>query len=409
MIDKRYLTAQEAAEALGISMPTLYAYVSRGLIRSEPLDQGKRTKRYRAEDVQKLKNRKEQRHNPAKVVEGALHWGVPLLESALTLIADSQFYYRGYDAVKLARTHSVEQVATLIWTGTLPTDSPALFGPASGRLPARCQAIRRQLVDLPAMEAMQTLLPLAAVDDVSAYDFRPAAVAQTGAHLVRMLTAIAAGQETADSGVAETLQQSWVPHQPPAVQLLKQALILCADHELNVSSFTARCVASARATPYQVVIGGLAALQGARHGRVTERVEAFLAEVGSPERAKAVIAGRLKRGETIPGFGHPLYPAGDPRGRMLLEICQAAYPDSAVIRLTTAISEAVQAVRGEAATLDFGLVTLARALQLPPGAPITLFALGRTIGWIGHAIEQYALEQIIRPRARYTGEPAGVE
>ncbi|MCB0155826.1 MAG: citrate synthase, partial [Anaerolineae bacterium] len=246
----------------------------------------------------------------------------------------------------------------------------------------------------------------AAAENLSAYDFRPAAVAQTGAHLLRMLTTIAAGQETAEAGVAETLQQSWAPHKPEAVELIKQALILCADHELNVSSFTARCVASARATPYQVVIGGLAALQGARHGRVTERVAAFLEEVGTASRAKAVVAGRLKRGEMIPGFGHPLYPKGDPRGRILLELSRAAYPDSAAVQLISAVIEAVSEVRGEATTLDFGLVGLAQALDLPPSAPITLFALGRTIGWIGHAIEQYALDQIIRPRARYTGEPA---
>lgn len=404
MTDKRYLTAQEAAKTLGISMPTLYAYVSRGLIRSEPLDQGKRTKRYRAEDVQKLRDRKEQRHNPAKAVEGVLHWGTPILESALTLIADSHCYYRGYDAVGLAQTHSVEQVATLIWTGSLPSGEPALFAPASGRLPARCQSIRRQLADLPPIKTFQALLPLAAVDDLTAYDFRPTAVAQTGAHLLRMLTAIAAGRETAEGGVAETLQQSWAPHDPQAADYIKQALILCADHELNVSSFTARCVASARANPYQVVIAGLAALQGTRHGKVTERVDAFLHEVEAPHRAKAVVAGRLKRGETIPGFGHPLYREGDPRGQVLLAMTQAAYPHSAAVRLAGAIIEAVQEARGELATLDFGLVILARALDLPAGAPIALFALGRTIGWVGHAMEQYALDQIIRPRARYTGE-----
>jgi citrate synthase len=405
MEDQPYLTAQEAADALGISLTSLYAYVSRGLIHSEPLNQGKRTKRYRAEDVQKLKERQEQRRNPTKAVAGALHWGAPLLESALTLIADNQFYYRGYDALHLAQNHSVEQVAALIWTGTLPNEAPALFAEAGGRLPARCLALQPHLVGVPAIESFQALLPLAAGEDLTAYDFRPAAVAQTGAHILRMLTAIATGQADAMAGVAETLQRQWAPQAPAALGLIRQALILCADHELNVSSFTARCVASARATPYQVVLAGLAALQGVRHGRVSERVEVFLREVGHPAQAKAAVLGRLKRGETIPGFGHPLYPAGDPRGRVLLATAAAAYPDSAAVALATAINDTMREVRQEHPTIDFGLVTLAQVLGLPPQGPITLFALGRTIGWIGHAIEQYGLEPIIRPRAHYTGPP----
>src|SRR5574341_339203 len=99
MPKKLYLTAQEAAGELGITLPTLYAYVSRGLIRSEATGSSKRARRYRAEDVQKLKERQEQRRNPAKVVENALHWGAPVLESAITLLANDRLYYRGYDVL----------------------------------------------------------------------------------------------------------------------------------------------------------------------------------------------------------------------------------------------------------------------------------------------------------------------
>src|SRR5258706_14723289 len=107
-----YLSAQEACERLGVKEATLYAYVSRGLIRSEVESQASRKRRYLAEDVDKLLERNEQRRDPAKVVEDALHWGVPLLDSAITLIADNHLYFRGYDAVTLARTHSLESVAT---------------------------------------------------------------------------------------------------------------------------------------------------------------------------------------------------------------------------------------------------------------------------------------------------------
>lgn len=404
MSQARYLTAQEAASELGITLPTLYAYVSRGLIRSEATGGSKRTRRYRAEDVQKLKERQEQRRDPAKVVESALHWGAPVLESTITLLANDRLYYRGYDALVLATRQSVEQVAALIWTGELIADTSALFGAASSTLPARCQAIRPHLADLTPVEAFQTLLPLAAVDDLAAYDLRPAAVVQTGARILRLLTTSVAGDQPAGLGLAQTLQQGWLPHDPPAAALINAALILCADHELNVSSFTARCVASAGSTPYEVVIAGLAALQGVKHGRASERIEVFLREAGTPVGVRPTLVSHLKRGEAIPGFGHPLYPQGDPRGRLLLELTTAAYPESPLVALAqTVVAEAFELI-GEYPTIDFGLVTLAQALGLPAGGAIALFALGRTIGWIGHAIEQYQLDRMIRPRAHYVGK-----
>ena len=67
------------------------------------------------------------------------------------------------------------------------------------------------------------------------------------------------------------------------------------------------------------------------------------------------------------------------------------------------LAAAAQAVLGEAPTLDYALVAVARALGLPNGAALTLFAIGRTLGWIGHAIEQYEASAIIRPRAKYVG------
>lgn len=401
----RYLTAPEAAKRLGVSVTTLYAYVSRGLVHSEPAGEGRRIRRYLVEDVENLKQRKEQRRNPAKVVEEALHWGAPVLESALTLIADNRLYYRGYEVINLIETCTVEQVAVLLWTGALVTDEPALFQETAGDLSKRSQTIQTHLAGLEPIQAFQTLLAAAAADDLTAYDLRPAAVAQTGARILRLLTAMAVGHPVAGAGMAYTLQQGWSQDNPQATPLLNAALILCADHELNVSSFTARCVASAGATPYEVVIAGLSALQGVKHGRVTDRVEAFLREVGPPERAREAVIQRLKRGESIPGFGHPLYPEGDPRGRFLLERTAATYARNSAVARATAVIEAVVEVIGEQPTLDFGLVVLAQALNLPPGSPLALFALGRTIGWIGHAIEQYGTERMIRPRARYVGQP----
>ena len=207
-------------------------------------------------------------------------------------------------------------------------------------------------------------------------------------------------------GIAVTLARAWAPGREPAARLISAALVLCADHELNVSSFTARCAASAGATPYAVVAAGLAALTGVKHGGHGERVEAFLREVGAQRGAgtRAAIAARLKRGESLPGFGHELYPEGDPRCAELLQLAAEALPRSPAVALGRVVAAHAFDLVGERPNLDFGLVIAARALDLPPGGALALFAIGRTIGWIGHAIEQYRLDRLIRPRARYIGE-----
>ena len=406
----RYLTAREAAEELGVSLKTLYAYVSRGLVRSEAVGGKRRDRRYRAEDVRRLKQRKEQRRDPDRATEGALDWGGPVLESRITLIAEGRLYYRGRDAVTLSEDHTLEQVAELIWMGSMTERDreklPELFaastedaarGPISlpvPRAPSRAPTL-----------AFGMVLQRAAEEDVAAYDLRSVAVARAGARILRLLAFATTGNELgAEDTVARALHRSWVPKQARSPALLDRALILCADHELNVSSFTARCVASAGATPYAVVVAGLAALGGVKHGGNTERVEAFLAEARAVGGARKTIASRLRRGEAVPGFGHPLYPEGDPRGEALLRATAAAYPDSDAVQLAEETVESARDLMDERPNVDFALTVLARALRLPPGGALALFALGRTVGLVGHAIEQYETERIIRPRARYIGE-----
>jgi citrate synthase len=393
---ERYLGARRAAEELGISLGTLYTYVSRGMIRSEAA--GGRRRRYRAEDVWRLKERKERRRDPDRVVEDAMHWGTPVMESAITLIEADGLYYRGWDAVGLAAGSTIEEVAALIWVGD-PARAPELFPPEPPELSPR---IRTALGSgLPPLEAFQVSLPLAGAEDPAAYDLRPAAVARTGARILRLMASVAAGE--APQGIAETLGRGWKLRDPGATALLDSALVLCADHELPVSTFVARCVASSEATPYAVVDAGLSATGGVKHGGQIELVEAFLREVEAVGDARGAISARLRRGERVPGFGHSLYPGGDPRGAELLRLATAAYPSSPDVALCAAVVDEALELLGDRPTVDFGLVTLARALGLPPGGAVALFALGRTVGWIGHAIEQYQSGSLIRPRARYVG------
>jgi citrate synthase len=399
MAKRDRMTAAEAAEALGVAVPTIYAYVSRGLLRSEE-GVGDRRKWYRRADVQALLDRKELRGNPTKAVEGALNWGEPILDSAISLITDGELYYRGEPATRLAAESTVEQVAEWIWTGQDSTGAP--FG--IERLSRfEKHPIVREARSLPPIERFQVVLAVASTRDPSAFDTRPASVTALGARLVRLMAAVASGDFESERPIAEVLQRAWLPKRREAERLLSAALILAADHELNSSAFTVRCAASTGANPYAAVIAGLSALQGPKHGGHCDRVEALFDEAGEADRAQAALMARVRRGESVPGFGQPLYPDGDPRGRLLLQLAKDARPKSDETRLAQELAEAGREVLNAEPTIDFGLVSLCRSLGLPDGSAITLFALGRAIGWIGHVIEQYESDRLIRPRARYTG------
>ena len=400
-MDERYLSAGRAAEELGVSVATLYAYVSRGMVRSEAVGSKKRNRRYRAEDVRRLKERKERRRDPEGVVEGALSWGTPVMESEITLIDEGRLYYRGREVGDLASHKSIEEVAALVWTGD-EAMAPNLFPSGEKLFSGRIKTVLGSVAGMTPVEVFQVLLPLASAEDPAAYDLRPTAVARTGARILRLMVEAASGEDA--QGLAATLRRGWRPQETRAGALLDAALVYCADHELPVSTFAARCVASSGASPYAVVLAGLAALGGVKHGGEIELVEAFLREVDATGDARAVISVRLRRGERIPGFGHSLYPEGDPRGAGLLRLLAEAYPTSPAVQLSEAVAEDVLHLMGGRPTVDFALATVARTLGLPAGGAVALFGLGRTVGWIGHAIEQYQSDSLIRPRARYIGE-----
>src|SRR5258708_29321417 len=160
-----YVTANEASKVLGVSRATLYAYVSRGYIRSEPSPRAPRTSLYGREDVERRRNRGGERRDPAEAAERALHWGMPILESSITLIADGRLFYRGHDVVELARTRSIEEVVALIWAGSFDAD---IFG-----TPLHVVAGGRSVENLPFINRAESMLPLVAARDPLGFDLRP--------------------------------------------------------------------------------------------------------------------------------------------------------------------------------------------------------------------------------------------
>jgi citrate synthase len=389
-----WIAAADAARLLDVSRATLYAYVSRGFVRSQASPGSTRARMYARSDVERLRRRSEERRAPDKAAARALEWGMPVLESSIAFIDGRRLYYRGLDAAMLARSKSLEEVAALVWTGRLDAPRPVVSG---DRL-----VLSKSI--LPFVGRAQAALAGAAAHDAAAMDTRVPGVAAAGWRILRLLVSVAIQSDAVDESADRALARAWkVPGRGGAI--LRAALVLCADHELNVSSFTARCVASAGSHPYAVVIAGLAALEGPKHGGAGARVEAMLDSLRGARSLRAAVTARVRRGESIDGFGHPLYPGGDPRARLLLDLLGERYAQSAEYRFVTGFARAATSVTGEHPNVDFSLAALSRVLRLPAGSPLVLFAIGRAVGWIGHALEQYATGQLIRPRAKYVGVP----
>ena len=393
-----FLTATQAADALGITRATLYAYTSRGQLRSETVPGRTRERRYYREDVDRLKERKVARRDPSKAAAHGLHWGEPVLESGITLIHGGTFYYRGHDAVKLARTASVEDVAALVW-GASDAERERLFDQPNPLHARQLAQLDRFPTD--ARSRIQAALPLAGAGDDSSFDLRPGAVRATGARIMRLAASIVA-DGTARGPIHQALQAAWAPKRSAVGNVIRTAMVLCADHELNISAFAARCAASAGASPYDVVSAALATLKGYKHGGASERMLSLVRQAVSARTARTAIVERLRQGERVPGFGHPLYPTGDPRAAALIALAEASGNDTACRPFRHLVKAGTELLNDEP-NLDFGLAAITRAYRLPDEAPFLLFALGRTVGWIAHAMEEYASGHLIRPRAKYTG------
>jgi citrate synthase len=395
------LRAREAAARLGVKLDTLYAYVSRGLLQSVGVP-GSRERHYRADDVE--------RYRAGRGGERGREAQIPVIGSAICLIERGRFFYRGHDALILAETANLEEVADVLWrsgegSALTPTPpSPAMQGSSPGRGGGRSERGRgRSGVEFGfqrLIERCQIRLAALAAEDLAALDLTRAGIIRTGRAILAEMAGAVAETEPGDDPMHRRLARAWGLDEAGA-DLIRRALVLLADHELNASAFVARIVASTGATPYAVVSAALGALSGRRHGGQSARAEALFSEIGGSAEPMPVMAARLSRGDDLPGLGHPLYPDGDPRARAIIAAIAMARPACGA-RIAAAASAAKQ-LTGQHPNVDFALGAAATALGLPEGSALALFLVGRTTGWIAHAIEQYESGIMIRPRARYTG------
>jgi citrate synthase len=366
-----WIDRAEALGALGVKPQTLYAYVSRGLIEVRR-GSGARCSLYRGEDVTALAGRRNRSRKPSVIAAGSMAWGEPSIVTEISTVHRGRLIYRGLDAAELSRSATLEATAQLLWGG-------------------ECEV----RFAIPTIVGDSAFLALAALVPKSEASFgrgseRLCRDAQTVFAHIAAACGVSPGVEPIHIGLAGL----WSLGQADA-DLVRQALILVADHELNASTFAARVAASTGAPIAACLLAGLSTLSGPKHGGAAAALMRLLddAAVIGP---KAAVQTWLDRYGFLPGFGHPLYPNGDIRAATLTERLTAD-------PLMKKLQECVLNAAGTLPNIDFALTALARKAGLPVSAPFTIFLLGRSVGWAAHAIEQACLRELIRPRARYEG------
>jgi citrate synthase len=392
-----YLSAREASAELAISPATLYAYVSRGLIRSEPSSDS-RSHRYRAEDVRNLKERRTPSPEPRGL--RSFDADLPVMDSAIATITEAGPIYRGVNCVDLADTETLEHAATLLWdvTGVDPF-SPDNCPRVSGEMRAVADAARHAAP----IDRTIAVLALAASADPRAFTRAADGRAMVGGRILRLVIATMLNGTPSSEPLHRQIANIWAPDHKHAADLIRRALVLLADHELNASAFTVRCAASTGLNLYDAMIAGLVALKGPKHGGAGVLAAQLMRTLVDGDVAP-VIRERVALGERFAGFGHGVYKHGDPRARALLA---ALARSGAAEKLTREIPERIAEATGEFVNIDYALAVLVHLLGLPAGNELVLFAMARTVGWLAHASEQLQHGGLIRPRARYIGPAPG--
>ena len=395
------MTAREAAQRMGVKVETLYAYVSRGLVESHPAPGG-RASVFDARAIEALARRGRPRQSSRS---SSLNL---LIETRLTALSPQGVRYRGHLSSDLARDHTFENVADLLWLGVLD----------SRRDPWRGTTFTG-IEGLSLGDALRMIVAMAMAASPKDEPLDPTSVAIAGRHLVATIVdslplagdgraprlVLPAGGPPIRSTIAGRLWTRLSPRrpQPGMVAALNGALVLLADHELAASTLGVRVAACTRANPYAVVTAGLGVLSGPFHGgasRVARQMLDRAADVG-PARA---VAEMMRSRQRIPGFGHSVYVDIDPRAKVLLDLLRRAGGSSRMMAIVDELRAAVVERVGREPNVDFALAAMTAIAGMPADGGEVVMSIARTAGWLAHAIEEYGEAPLrFRPRASYIG------
>jgi citrate synthase len=372
------LTTEEAARRLGVKVPTLYAYVSRGLLESHR-DPSRRGSLFDLAAIEGLAARSRGGRQTATRL-ATITTGVTQLDQELGPI------YRGRTATELATVASFEEVAELLW------QTEGAGGDWSAPDLGACPLTQT-------LDRMRWALVLCGATDPLRSDLRPAAVARAARRAAAALTAVvapAAGEE--GTSIAARLAVRLTP--PTAdvpVPAVNAALVLMADHELATSTMAVRVAASVRSDPYDALLAGLATLAGPLHGGASQLAYEMLV-VAERDGVPRALNDVLREQGRLPGFGHSVYKSGDPRFVALLALAEPLLSDERRALLHEVIALAA-AHDVPLANCDLALAALSWGTGMPPDTGRTIFAVARVAGWAAHYMEELT-ERPLRFRAR---------
>ncbi len=380
-----------ALEQLSVKAATLYSYVSRGQVRSLADPKDPRCSLYSRRDIEQLLAKRSRPRARAEIASSTIAWGEPILQTRISTVKDGQLFFGEQNAEILARTFSLEEIAGRHFQSVASTTPPVAasnvwheetnpkiraFAFLAGRVSSAAPALGRTRAAL-AQEAFGLLS-----------DFADAVVG-----------------ETHSGSIHHRMGASWnLPER--GIDLIRQALVLISEHELNASTFAVRIAASTGAALPAAALAGLATLSGPLHGDATEQAVMFLRKITNKPSPEAQIHQTLRGNGQLPAMGHSLYPDGDPRAKALLQVIRPKPNISHAIALCSQIT-------GQFPNIDMALAALVCELELPEHAAFSIFAIGRMSGWLAHAIEQIETGNLIRPRAVYSrlkpGKPVSKE
>lgn len=388
------MSTSEAAELLGVKTSTVYTYVSRGHLASirKP---GDVSSWFRRSEVERLARspRKRRSHSESNAEAN------PQI-TAITEIQRRSYRYRGRDPFELATTYRFEQVAEFLWTGSIP-DTPdwPLVGadPIAGREALPLDVLRLAISDR-------------AIDDPLRFGKPASALVVTGRGLMTDLVASLpkiGPTPSADSFAAHLWCR--LTDQPPpkaTVRALGSALTIVADHGIAPSTAAVRMAAGYRADLYGAIQSGMSIMAGGWYGRRALSAERMLDEIERVGDAEQVVGDLFRQGG-VPCLGQPRYEGNDPRTAVILDLVSHATPDAPALLAVREVQEITRKRALPAPSVELALAAMCRSFGFVTGASEAVFALGRTAGWIAHAIEMYSRPVLVSPA--FTYESAAVQ
>jgi citrate synthase len=339
---------------------------------------------------------------------------------------------RGYDIEEIAAHVSLEEAAYLLWHGALPTRSQLeeqnrrLVG--YRRLPDEARmAVQAAAKQMEPMDALRFAVGALTVDDPAPGDNSHAVNQQRAEMLVARVPIIvgmyqrlrSGGQVVeprADLGIAANLLFQMTGQEPDEAKVrgLETYLVTVTDHGMNASTFTTRVIASTASDMVSAVTGGIGALKGPLHGGAPGPALDMIEQIGTADRADPWIRDAVQHGKRIMGFGHRIYKVRDPRAEVLYKaawlLAEETGEQSSLDLAREVERVAVQVLLDEKpgrnlnTNVEFYTALLLRDVGLTPDLFSPAFAIGRTVGWTAHIIEQQDGGRLIRPQSEYVGE-----